>query len=76
MAKYLLPCDCGKSVSIGASQAGQTVSCMCGQALDVPAMREIRQLEPDEQSETSTGGRRWNATFGAFFAVGRFLSLA
>lgn len=73
MAKYLLPCDCGKSVSIEAIQAGQTVSCVCGKALEVPALRAIRQLELDEQSETSAEGRRWNATFGAVFAIGCLL---
>jgi hypothetical protein len=71
--KYLLPCDCGKSIGIELSQAGQTVACSCGKKLDVPAMRAIRMLEPDEQIEAAPTKREWSAAHGAVFAVGSLL---
>ena len=57
---YLLPCSCGRSVPIEVGQAGQSISCECGAALDVPTMRQIRELEqaptddslPQEQTST------------------------
>jgi len=49
--KYLLPCSaCGKSIPVEVSQAGHRIHCTCGQALDVPTMRAIRQL-PAERSD-------------------------
>ncbi|MFV1965704.1 MAG: hypothetical protein ACC628_09805 [Pirellulaceae bacterium] len=71
--KYLLPCDCGKSVRIEVSQAGQTVACACGKSLDIPAMRAIRELVPDEPIEVPSAGRRWSAAHGAGFAIGSLL---
>ena len=55
--KYLLPCSCGKSVAVEVSQAGQSVRCPCGNTLDVPAMRLIRQLPPAVR-RTSTNAMR------------------
>lgn len=54
--KYLLPCSCGNSIPIETSQAGQTVTCSCGQMQEVPTMRAIRQLEPAH--ETAPAKRR------------------
>jgi len=50
---YLLPCSCGKEVSIELRQAGETVRCECGQACAVPTMREVRCLRPAPASETT-----------------------
>ncbi len=44
-AKYLLPCPCGQRIPVEPSQAGETVCCCCGATLEVPTMREIRQLK-------------------------------
>jgi hypothetical protein len=70
--KYLLPCSCGKSVAVEVSLAGQTVRCACGNVLEVPAMRLIRQL-PMADAATSNRPPRdlsWSLPQGLLFAVG------
>ena len=42
--KYLLPCKCGQSVEIEPAQAGQAVSCICGENLFVPSMLQVKAL--------------------------------
>ena len=44
---YLLPCSCGREISIEPQQAGETVRCECGRTCSVPTMREVRSLPPD-----------------------------
>ena len=41
-----MPCQCGKTVVVEISQAGNEVVCSCGQNLTVPSMLKIKQLEP------------------------------
>lgn len=53
---YLLPCSCGKSITIDIGQAGQSILCdACGKKVEVPTMRAIRELksaqEPAEEDE-------------------------
>jgi hypothetical protein len=75
--RYLLPCDCGKSVAIELSQAGQTVSCSCGKQLAVPAMRLIRQLPIDKvNTATPPAKAEWNPAKGATFALAMLLLLS
>jgi hypothetical protein len=45
MPFYLLPCPCGRNVTVEPRQAGGEVPCPCGRRLDVPRMREMRLLE-------------------------------
>ncbi|MCL2306578.1 MAG: hypothetical protein FWC43_14665 [Planctomycetaceae bacterium] len=45
--KYLLPCSCGKEVSIETSQAGGNVLCDCGLSLRIPSLLKIKQLPPE-----------------------------
>ena len=54
MPNYLLPCSCGRDVSVSVSMAGQTVRCECGTELEVPTLRGLRQLAPAVESH----GRR------------------
>lgn len=42
--RYLLECRCGKSLAVDAGQAGRSVRCECGAALDVPPMRQLVHL--------------------------------
>jgi len=44
-ARYLLPCDCGRKVPVASRQAGQTVVCACGAALEVPTLLRLTALE-------------------------------
>lgn len=73
--KYLLPCSCGKSVTIEVSQAGQQVRCECGQLLDVPPFRAIRTLPPAVPTGRPTAPAKpaWSPVRGVVFAVGMLL---
>ena len=44
MTKYLLTCECGKTVPVEVGQAGEQVACQCGAKLDVPPLRKLRHL--------------------------------
>lgn len=43
---YLLPCECGRRLSVDASHAGLSLSCDCGRTLTVPSLLGLRQLAP------------------------------
>ncbi len=43
--RYQLPCSCGRVVLVERSQAGLSISCDCGAALEVPTIRGLAQLE-------------------------------
>lgn len=60
MAKYSLPCTaCERSLVVDAGQAGQTVVCQCGQALEVPTMRGLNALQRVESAPTAEQSE-WN----------------
>ncbi len=45
--KYLLPCSqCGKQHEVQQTQAGEKLSCPCGNILEVPSFRGFRELKP------------------------------
>jgi hypothetical protein len=46
--KYLLPCACGRTVPVESRQAGQTVVCACGAALEVPTLLRLAALEQQQ----------------------------
>jgi hypothetical protein len=62
MAKYLLTCACGATLPVDVGQAGERVSCQCGQALEVPPLRKLRHL-PMEQAPAEKSAC-WNARRG------------
>jgi len=55
MPDYLLPCVCGQQTHVSIVQAGQSVRCVCGAPLQVPNLRELRELAPAEISARSAG---------------------
>jgi hypothetical protein len=61
-----LPCTCGRRVRVTTGQAGLTIACECGRALEVPSLRELRALPTDEPEP----GRTWSAPFSAVLAGG------
>ncbi len=53
-AKHLLTCSsCGEQHKVGRQQAGETIHCACGAALEVPTLRELSSLPlaPDLDAE-------------------------
>jgi hypothetical protein len=73
MTKYLVPCTCGKSVAVDASQAGLQIRCECGNELDVPTMRGLRQLPTAEAGPADASAQRagaWGPRQGMMFLGG------
>jgi hypothetical protein len=74
--KHLFPCEkCGETHEIDTSQAGQHISCRCGQVLEVPSLRGIRELEPVVEMATAAPRQAWNLGRGCAFAAGILLAL-
>lgn len=72
--KFLLPCpECGKSTPVSASQAGSTLPCDCRAVLEVPTIRQMRQLEPLQETREEASSE-WTARSGAIF-LGVFLTI-
>jgi hypothetical protein len=71
---FLLPCPCGKKVSVDAGQAGTNVVCECGTQLAVPrfrAMKELERAKPAPAAVAAAGkGGEWNAFRGILFSIG------
>jgi hypothetical protein len=44
--KYPVPCECGKTLRVTATQAGMTLRCECGRDVEVPSLRQLRH-DPD-----------------------------
>lgn len=68
--KYLLPCRCGATLPIELGQAGQSLTCECGEALSAPTMREISRLASVEVAETTRAAARWSGLQGMLFSTG------
>jgi len=72
-AVYLLPCSCGKKIPVDAGQAGARISCECGQQLNVPTFRSLKNLEqaaPVAVMNAAAAGSSWSTTRGIFFSLG------
>jgi hypothetical protein len=60
--RYLLSCSCGKSIPVESRQAGGTVTCACGQTLQAPSLRGLREM-PVVQ-DTAVAERPWGMRQG------------
>ena len=69
MSFHLLPCSCGQHVTISTSQAGQTVTCVCGARLEVPTLRDVRALAPAESSGRVSGRVPWEVRHRTAFVL-------
>ncbi len=68
MSKYLLTCQCGKTVPVDVGQAGGRVTCVCGAQLEVPTLRKLRHM-PIERPAVSQTRAAWSPRKG-FVAAG------
>jgi hypothetical protein len=57
--KYLLPCRCGRQITVEPREAGQTSVCPCGQTLPIPTMREMTGLELAPVETSRPPERAW-----------------
>jgi hypothetical protein len=69
MSNFQLPCDCGRSVSVTTSQAGQTVSCPCGAQLEVPTLRGLQSLPRADATAAAKRRARWENRQRAIFSL-------
>ncbi|MDP6466164.1 MAG: hypothetical protein QF918_00385 [Pirellulaceae bacterium] len=73
--RYLLPCEmCGSTTPVDMSQAGGSVMCGCGETLEVPSLRAIRELTPSSEA-TDARKYQWNPAAGVTFASGVVIAL-
>jgi hypothetical protein len=72
---YLLPCKaCGTELAVSTGQAGQTLHCRCGATIDVPSIRELRNLPAAEREVAS--GPTWGSRQGLLFVGGAIAGVA
>ena len=68
--KYALTCACSQVAPVEVGQAGGTVSCTaCGAVLEVPKLRELRQLS-ELQSSDAPPRASWSPVQGSLFVSG------
>lgn len=65
--RYVLPCQCGQTFEVTTGQSGTSVSCACGATVQVPTMREIRQLPQVTQTVVKKQGSAWGLRHGMLF---------
>ncbi len=73
---YLLPCSCGQRLAVAPRQAGESITCPCGTAVEVPPLNRLKTLEPvaqeaelqpkagDARRQSAWGGRQAGLFFG------------
>jgi hypothetical protein len=69
MSNFRLPCDCGQSVSVSVSQAGQTVRCSCGAQLEVPTLRGLQKLAPADATSIVKRRAAWENRQRVIFSL-------
>jgi hypothetical protein len=75
-AKYLLPCRCGRQITVEPREAGETAVCPCGQSLLIPTMREMATLEPVLAEASPPSERVWGWRQGMMVLGGALLLFA
>lgn len=73
--KYLLPCECGKTVPVATFQAGDDVRCSCGLSLHVPSIMGLKKLQAVDDGSTPKVKRApgWSPLQGVMFALGMLI---
>jgi hypothetical protein len=74
MARYLLPCTCGRRLTVTAAQAGDLLLCECGQRVEVPTLRHLAALE--QVNDAPPRERTWGARQGLIFLGATLIVLA
>ena len=71
--EYLLTCGCGRQNRVTRSQAGQSLTCQCGETLQVPTLRGMSELPAagDETIATASADHKsWGGWRGTLLAAG------
>ncbi|MFT5522847.1 MAG: hypothetical protein ACI9G1_000304 [Pirellulaceae bacterium] len=78
--KYLLPCPCGKTITIDNSDVGCAVTCECGASVEAPALRGLSELkifesESEDKFDRQEALSNWTPIHGTVFVVGTAIFL-
>jgi hypothetical protein len=66
--QYLLPCSCGRKLTVDRSQAGLRLPCACGASVEVPTFRGLKELEPVADSRPAAAPENpWGPRQGVIF---------
>ncbi len=68
--KFALKCTCGATIPVEIRQAGESISCQCGVTLEIPKLRDLRQLEPVAEQTVARPRAGWSMLQGSLFVVG------
>ncbi len=69
---HLITCECGQSLRVSRSQAGQELECGCGKKLKVPTLRGLAELPiaPDTSiAELPSSRATWGGGLGTMLAI-------
>ena len=71
--RYLLPCKCGENLQLDASEAGLTLTCVCGAQLEAPTLRGLSKLQKvvvlDPPAKEVWGSRQRGIVIGTLVAL-------
>lgn len=70
---YLLPCECGREHQVSPSKAGDSLVCECGKKLDIPPLRQLKELKPAEPDPRAAAPSEWSLRNGVL-ATGLILA--
>ncbi|WP_425617169.1 hypothetical protein NA78x_000840 [Anatilimnocola sp. NA78] len=70
---YLVPCSCGEKLRVRGGQAGEKLTCKCGQSVPVPTIRQLRQLETVADESAPRPSSALSAWQGPLFSIGAIL---
>jgi hypothetical protein len=71
---YLLPCQCGESLQVDASESGLAKQCPCGATLKVPTLRGLARLEKVVVEEPASSAGSWGGPQRGI-AIGALIAL-
>jgi hypothetical protein len=54
LMQYQLTCSCGTTHRVSVSQAGQSLTCACGNSLSIPTLRGLKELPPAQAGDATT----------------------
>jgi Domain of unknown function (DUF1922) len=75
MARFLLPCACGRQLPVTAAQAGDQLQCECGQRLEVPTLRHLAAFERLEEAAPQRV-KSWGVRQGLVFLGASIIAIA
>ncbi len=75
--QYQLPCPkCGTKTQVDSRQAGETITCQCGERLSVPTLRGLRELEAVQDTRPAPPAKpKWSPVHGMLFSLGLVAAL-